>query len=86
MSCHSKEELEQMLEDVVNELTLSDEMIARHGPLGTPPAELVREVLAQKDQTIRMLRRGFVDAGEPSSYDPHDIKWQGGDDQRIGEL
>jgi len=62
MSCHSKDELEQMLEDVVNELDLSDSEIAEHGPLGTPPAQLVRLVLDQKDRTIRNLRAGMVDA------------------------
>jgi len=62
MSCHSKDELEQMLEDVVNELCLSGKMIAKHGPLGTPPAKLVRLVLDQKDLIIRLLNAGFVDA------------------------
>jgi len=64
MSCWTKPELENMLEDVVNELDLSDDAIEKHGPLGTPPAELVRLVLAQKDAQIRMLRAGFVDAGK----------------------
>ena len=59
MSCHSKEVLEQMLFDVVDELDLSDKT---HGPLGTPPAELVRLVLRQKDKTIQMLKSGMVDA------------------------
>lgn len=58
MSCWSKPELENMLEDVVNELDLSDSMIEKHGPLGTPPAELVRLVLERKDQEIDALRRG----------------------------
>ena len=65
MSCHSKETLENMLEDVVNVLDLSESAIAEHGPLGTPPAELVRLVLEQKDQTIRNLRAGMVDAERP---------------------
>ena len=59
MSCHDKGTLENMLEDVVNELDLSDGMIEKHGPLGTPPAELVRLVLERKDRTIQMLRAGF---------------------------
>jgi len=59
MSCWSKEELESMLEDVVNELDLSDEMIEQHGPAGTQPAELVRLVLDQKDKQIAMLQKGF---------------------------
>ena len=60
MSCWNKEQLEQMLEDVINELDLSDAIIAKHGPLGTPPAELVRLVLAQKDRTIQMLKAGMI--------------------------
>ena len=60
MSCWTKEELESMLEDVVNELDLSDNMIEKHGPLGTPPAELVREILKRKDMEISLLKRGFV--------------------------
>jgi len=36
MSCWNKEELENMLEDVVNELDLSDAAIEEHGPNGTP--------------------------------------------------
>lgn len=61
MSCWTKTELENMLEDVVNELDLSDGMIEEHGPLGTAPAELVRLVLERKDQEIRMMkpRAGF---------------------------
>jgi len=59
MSYWSKEELENMLEDVVNELNLSDSIIEKHGPLGTPPAQLVKEVLEHKDRQIRMLRAGF---------------------------
>jgi hypothetical protein len=59
MSCWTKEELENMLEDVVNELDLSDGMIEEHGPQGTAPATLVRLVLARKDQEIRMLKAGF---------------------------
>lgn len=61
MTCWTKEELENMLEDVVNELDLSDGMIDEHGPLGTPPAVLVRLVLEQKDKQIAMLKAGFVD-------------------------
>jgi len=51
MSCWSKEELENMLEDVVNELDLSESAIAEHGPNGTAPAELVRLVLAEKHKS-----------------------------------
>lgn len=61
MSCWTKEELENMLEDVVNELDLSESMIEKHGPLGTPPVELVRLVLERKDLQIKALRAGFVE-------------------------
>jgi hypothetical protein len=61
MSCWSKEELEAMLFAVVDELQLSDSMLAEHGPMGTPPAELVRLVLERKDLEIAMLKRGFVE-------------------------
>ena len=59
MSCWNKKELENMLEDVVNELDLSESAIEKHGPLGTPPAELVRLVLEQKDLQIEALKRGM---------------------------
>jgi len=60
MSCWSKIELENMLEDVVNELNLSESAIEKHGPLGTAPAELVRLVLEEKDRQIRMLKAGMI--------------------------
>lgn len=53
------EQLKNMLEDVINELDLSDGMIEKHGPIGTPPAELVRLVLARKDLEFKMLKTGF---------------------------
>jgi len=56
MSCWSKKQLENMLENVVNELDLSESAIEKHGPLGTPPAELVRLVLNEKDRIIRNLK------------------------------
>lgn len=59
MSCWNKDELENMLFDVVSELELSDEMYEKHGPLGTAPHELVRLVLDQKDLEIAVLKRGF---------------------------
>lgn len=45
MSCWTKPELENMLEDVINELDLSEAIIEKHGQQGTTPAELVRLVL-----------------------------------------
>lgn len=49
--------IEKMLEDVVNELELSDLMIHQHGQLGTAPSVLVRIVLDQKDFEISMLKK-----------------------------
>lgn len=57
---YTNEDLRNMLEDVVNELDLSESMIEKHGPLVTPPATLVRLVLEEKDKQIRLLRSGFV--------------------------
>lgn len=59
MSCWTKEQLENMLEDVVNELNLSDKMIEKHGQEGTAPAKLVRMVLESKDRQIKMLNLGM---------------------------
>lgn len=73
MSCWTKEQLENMLEDVVNALDLSDGMIQHHGPFGTSPAELVRIVLARKDMEIAMLKRGFVDVTESAKTKPRRI-------------
>ena len=64
MSCWTKAELENMLEDVVNELNLSEGMIEKHGPIGTAPAELVRLVLEQKNMQIHRLRNGFIQIGD----------------------
>lgn len=61
MSCYTKRELENMLEDVVNELNLSPEMDEYHGQMGTAPAELVRLVLEQKNREIDLLKRGFFE-------------------------
>lgn len=66
---YSKEDLRNMLEDVVNALCLSEATIEKHGPLGTAPAKLVEEVLAEKDLTIKLLRQGFKDAGHPAPVD-----------------
>lgn len=60
MSHWNKIQLENMLEDVVNELDLSDDMFEKHGPLGTPPAELVRIVLDQKDMQIKVVNRSYA--------------------------
>ena len=42
-----------LLENVINELDLSEAAIEEHGPLGTEPAELVRLVLDEKDRRLR---------------------------------
>ena len=57
MKCKCEEYL-NMLEDVVNELDLSDRIIEIHRQLGAPPAELVRIVLEQKDMIISSLKSG----------------------------
>jgi hypothetical protein len=59
MSCWTKLELESMLEDVINELNLSESMIEKNGQEGTAPAVLVRLVLDEKDKQIRMLKLGM---------------------------
>ena len=61
MSCWTKNQLDNMLEDVVNELDLSGDMICQHGQAGTTPADLVRLVLDQKDHQIAMLKAGMVE-------------------------
>lgn len=57
--CNQCNKYKNMLEDVVNELDLSEAAIAEHGLLGTPPAELVRLILQQKDREISALRAGI---------------------------
>lgn len=82
MSKWTKEELENMLEDVVNELDLSDSMIEKHGPHGTAPAELVRLVLAQKNLEIRALESGMRvirAAPQPDTVEP--VAWM--HDERV---
>lgn len=59
MTCKC-DEYRNMLEDVVNELDLSAIAIEKHGPLGTPPAELVRLVLAEKDKVLSALQHKLV--------------------------
>ena len=59
MTCKC-DEYKNMLEDVVNELGLSGSAIEKHGPLGTPPAELVRLVLDEKDRVISALEGGIM--------------------------
>jgi hypothetical protein len=59
MSCWTKEQLETMLEDVVNELDLSDQAIEIYAPHGTAPAELVRLVLRNKDRLISLLEKAL---------------------------
>lgn len=63
MSQWNKEQLENMLEDVVNELNLSSDVIERTGQIGVTPAYLVRLVLEEKDREIAMLKNGFKKIG-----------------------
>lgn len=56
---YTYDQLVNMLEDVVNELDLSEKAVEKHGPLATPPADLVRLVLAEKDLKIKALQAGF---------------------------
>lgn len=51
--------LRSLLEDVVNELDLSELAVEKHGPLGTEPSELVRLVLEEKDKKIAALKAGM---------------------------
>ena len=60
MSKWNKQELENMLEDVVNEWDLSEGMIEEHGPHGASPAELVKIVLESKDLEISGLKQGLI--------------------------
>ena len=59
---YTVDELRELLYDVVSDLDLSDAMLEEHGPMGTPPAELVRLVLKEKDRKIYLLKKGFVEA------------------------
>jgi hypothetical protein len=70
MSKWNKEELENMLEDVVNELDLSEIAVAKHGQDGTTPAELVKLILEQKDLQIRAMEANFVKANKSNCNIP----------------
>ena len=56
----AKAPLRSALYDVVDELDLSASALEEHGALGTSPAKLVRLVLGEKDQQIRMLKAGII--------------------------
>jgi len=58
--CKKCEKYRDMLFSVVDALDLSESAIQQHGPNGTPPAELVRLVLAEKDKKIALLKRGII--------------------------
>jgi len=55
-----KEQLKNMLEDVVNVLDLSNETIEKHSPLGTAPSELVKAVIEEKNLHIKALENGMI--------------------------
>jgi hypothetical protein len=57
---NENERMTNLLEDVVNELDLSESAIEQHGPMGTAPAELVALVLAEKDLKIAALKAGLI--------------------------
>lgn len=65
MSCWTKEQLENMLEDVVNELDLCDDIIKCHSD--ATPAQLVRFILDRKAREIAMLKQGMVNLKEKSN-------------------
>lgn len=71
----TKEALKGMLEDVVTALDLSDSALEKHGPLGTPPSELVREVMREKDLIIRALKSGMKDAGSSATPPTCCARW-----------
>jgi hypothetical protein len=62
--CKECERRRSLLEDVVNELDVSEIAIEKHGPLGTEPAELVRLVLVEKDLKIAALKSGMTDTAD----------------------
>ena len=68
--CCECEHYRNLLEDVVNELDLSETMQVNHGPLGTPPSELVRLVLDGKDREIRALKAKWQIIKIPKSSTP----------------
>lgn len=76
-----EDEFRNKLEDVVNELDLSKCMIEEHGQHGTPPAELVRLVLEEKDRKIAMLKSGFVDVASSSGEVEKVGEWISVDDR-----
>jgi len=60
MTAHTRQALEDMLEDVVNELDLSDDTIKAYGESGEcSPAKMVRLILQEKDKQITMLKAGM---------------------------
>ena len=74
MSSWNKEQLEQMLFDVVDELNLSESAMEHHGPMATPPAELVRLVLDEKDRIIAGLKQGFQVIQEKKKTCNHELE------------
>ncbi len=74
MTCWSKTELESLLEDVINELDLSAEMIAVHGQHGASPSELVRMVLDSKDAEIDRLKQ-YADEPYPHWHSIKHSQW-----------
>ena len=73
MKCKCGEYINQ-LEDVVNELDLSESVIEEHGPMGTAPADLVRLVLREKDIKIQALKARLVDLRDATEKQDEIIK------------
>lgn len=72
LDAYSYNDLRNMLNDVCNELDLSDDMLEKHGPVGTPVSELVRLVLDQKDLENSALKNGLklIDPGVLTKKEP----------------
>ncbi len=71
---YSYNDLVNLLEDVVNELDLSEIAIEKHGPLGTVPSKLVKLVLEEKDLKISALKSGLKDISTPSKISIGEIE------------
>ncbi len=56
MSCWTKEQLENMLEDVINELDLSSKTVEELSARGAAPSVLVRTILDAKNKEIQLLK------------------------------
>lgn len=60
MSAYTKQELENELENVINELSLPEEIIYKYWSSPIDVHILVRKVIEQKDKEITMLKNWFI--------------------------